>query len=121
MAKTKSSHPTSTELLQQSDALRRQAEELKRKEIPEVVARMKEAIAYYGLTAQDLGLAGAAAKRVEKASKVPPKKKEKAAARKPSVVKYRDEAGHTWSGFGPKPKWLKDALAAGSTLESLKA
>lgn len=34
MAKTKSSNTTSTELLQQIDALRRQAEDLKRKEIP---------------------------------------------------------------------------------------
>ena len=35
---------------------------------------------------------------------------------------YRsDDAGHTWSGFGPKPGWFKQALAAGKTPESLAA
>jgi len=63
MPKAKSTHLTSADLLKQSEALRRQAEELKRKETPEVVARIKEAIAHYGLTAQDLGLAGKAPTR----------------------------------------------------------
>ncbi|MDM0116598.1 H-NS family nucleoid-associated regulatory protein [Variovorax sp. J22R133] len=34
---------------------------------------------------------------------------------------YRDDAGHTWTGMGPRPRWLKDALAAGKTLEELSA
>lgn len=123
MAKTKTTHTTSTELLKQSEALRRQAEEMKREEIPGVVARMKEAIAYYGLTARDLGLAdGRSAKSADGVK--PPSaagKGGKKAGKKPSVVKYRDTAGNSWSGFGPKPKWFKEALAAGATEESLRA
>jgi DNA-binding protein H-NS len=34
---------------------------------------------------------------------------------------YRDGAGNTWSGFGPRPKWLKDAIASGQSEESLRA
>lgn len=41
------------------------------------------------------------------------------AAGKPPV-KYRDEAGNTWSGRGLQPRWLKQALADGGTLESFR-
>lgn len=121
MAKTKSSPTTSTELLQQSDALRRQAEDLKRKEIPGVVARMKEAIAFYGLTARDLGLAAAGSPKVE--STKPAKKKSAKKGRQgkqPGTIKYRDAAGNAWTGVGRKPNWFVAALAAGATPESLR-
>jgi hypothetical protein len=38
----------------------------------------------------------------------------KAASKGPA--KYADQAGNTWSGKGPRPKWLKDAIAAGMQL-----
>jgi DNA-binding protein H-NS len=38
-----------------------------------------------------------------------------------SVVKYRDGAGHQWSGRGPKPGWVTAALDGGKTLEQLAA
>ncbi|MEO3714125.1 H-NS histone family protein [Roseateles flavus] len=88
-----------------------------------VVARMKEAIAYYQITAQDLGLGTGVRKRLSAAPK--PKRagrgvglKAKPAA---SRVKYKDDAGHTWSGFGPRPKWLVEALANGKSEEDLRA
>lgn len=114
-------NPTSTELIKRSEALREQAERLKRKEIPEVVARIKDAISHYGLTAQDLGLPGSASagRAAKKAVKEPVAKKR--AAKRSASVKYRDQNGHAWSGFGPKPKWLKDALASGVSEESLRA
>lgn len=37
------------------------------------------------------------------------------------AVKYRDESGNAWSGRGPQPKWFKEALAAGTSLEALQA
>ncbi|WP_310733677.1 H-NS family nucleoid-associated regulatory protein [Aquincola tertiaricarbonis] len=43
----------------------------------------------------------------------------KGAAGKPPV-KYRDESGNTWSGRGLQPRWLKQALANGSALESFR-
>jgi len=36
-------------------------------------------------------------------------------------ARYRDDAGHSWSGLGPRPRWLLEALATGKTLEDLKA
>jgi DNA-binding protein H-NS len=38
-----------------------------------------------------------------------------------SKVVYRDQAGHAWSGMGPRPRWLKEALEAGKTLEEMTA
>ena len=35
------------------------------------------------------------------------------------VPKFRDDAGNTWSGRGPKPGWFKAAIAAGKTAEEL--
>ena len=121
MAKTKRSNTTSTDLLQQSEALRRQAEDLKRTEIPGVVARMKEAIAYYGLTARDLGFGAPGSSKVE--STKPPKKKAAKKApqgKRPGTIKYRDAAGNAWTGVGRKPNWFVAALAAGATPESLR-
>lgn len=112
---------TSSELLKRSEALRQQAEDLKRKEVSGVVARINEAIAYYGLRASDLQFATSASLVTSaKAPKAKTAKVKKAGTKKGSVIKYRDAAGHSWSGYGPRPKWLKDALASGASEESLK-
>lgn len=124
MPKTKSisknTAPTSTELTRQIEALRQQADALKAKEKPQVVANIKTAIAYYGLTASDLGLTGTSAKKDSAKSAAPSGKGRKPAVKKRTSQQYRDAAGNTWSGFGPRPKWLKDALAAGASEESLR-
>lgn len=31
-------------------------------------------------------------------------------------VRFRDEAGNTWVGRGPRPQWVQDALASGKKL-----
>ena len=40
----------------------------------------------------------------------------------PRAAKFRnpDDPQQTWSGIGPKPKWLKDSLAKGRTMEELE-
>jgi DNA-binding protein H-NS len=35
-------------------------------------------------------------------------------------VKFRDGSGHSWTGFGPQPGWLKDAIAGGRTLDEFR-
>ena len=47
---------TYAQVMKQIDSLSKEAERLKRKEVDGVIARIKEAIAAYGLTAADLGL-----------------------------------------------------------------
>lgn len=50
-----------------------------------------------------------------------PKTKGGAKKRRPSTVLYRDGRGNAWTGRGPQPRWLKEAVATGKTLEELKA
>lgn len=92
---------------QHIEALQLKAERLREKEIDGVVARIKTAIAHYGLTAAQLGYG------VEKSSSA----KKSAPATKTAGAKYSDGAGHTWGGRGPRPQWLRTALAAGASLE----
>lgn len=68
-----------------------------------------------GKTLEDL-LAGGSAQPA-KASKA----SAKAARRRAPKVLYRDGAGNSWTGMGPKPRWLKQALDGGITLEQLKS
>lgn len=91
--------------------LQRQADSLREKEIAGVIDRIKVAISHYGLTAQQLGFgaAGAGPKASGKARTTA-----KAAG---TAIRYSDGAGGNWSGRGPRPRWLREALAAGKALE----
>jgi DNA-binding protein H-NS len=108
--------------LKQIEELKREADTLRRKELQEVIARIKEAIAMYGLSAADLfGSAAGAKKRTLASSKsngaAAPKKPKRAATK----VKYSDANGNTWGGRGPRPHWLRDALASGKQLQDFAA
>jgi DNA-binding protein H-NS len=117
------------------EALEREAATLRKKEAAGVIARIKEAIAHYHLSAQDLGLASEPRGRrgVARASRrVRPEGRQlsngalaKAIGmpnRRPDGhVQYKDEAGNTWSGRGRRPDWLKAALQDGKTLDDLRA
>jgi|SRR5690606_603700 DNA-binding protein H-NS len=114
---------TSAQITRQIEQLQRRAEALKKREMRGVIARIREAIEYYGLTASDLGLgprAGAtAAKAAGKASGRKASARKARTPRTPLPVKYRDEAGNTWSGRGKRPQWFKSALESGKTPEEL--
>lgn len=119
---------TYSQVMKQIDALKVEAEKLRRIESNGVVARIREAIGFYGLTAADLGLGSAMAKVATAASATPPaltdkpvkrkgKRKGPAKVKTPPVPKFRDEQGHTWGGIGKRPDWLRAALANGKTLQ----
>ena len=123
---TRKSGPTLAALNAQIAALQAQAEALRKKEMTEVIAKVKDAIAHYGLTAVDLGFGKAprqAGKSLSAVSSKPAKGKRKGTAAKPTVkaVKFRDDQGNTWGGIGKRPDWFKAAMAAGKTPESLLA
>lgn len=120
---------TLKEIDQQIAQLQEQAAKIRDTEKAEVIGRIQEAIAYYSITAAELGLApgGAGKKRSGKviAGKPISPLKADVPAKKPRAgaghVKFKDDAGHSWSGFGPKPRWFTEALAAGKTADELKA
>jgi DNA-binding protein H-NS len=123
---TKKTTLTFDELTAQITALQAQAAEVRRKEVAEVIGKIKSAVVHYGLTAEDLGLAVKRSKNFKlPASVASPSKDQKkspkgAAVKKSALpVKYRDDAGHTWVGHGKRPKWFVDAMAAGKTAEDM--
>lgn len=136
---------TYEKLQRQIATLQAQADKLRRKEVDEVIERMRTAIAFYGITAQELGFSdgaapmrtkaarGAAAKPAAKESgagkharKSPRKSARKSAGRRGKAAsasqeaRYRDENGNAWVGRGKRPQWLRDALAAGRTLDEFR-
>ena len=101
------------QIQRQIEALQAEAEKLRRKEVDEVIGRIRQAIDHYGLTAADLGLGRAA----------PVPRKAKAAGRRKAAATtaaYRNEAGQTWAGRGKRPQWLRDALEAGHSLDEFR-
>ena len=83
------------ELLAQREALEQAIAQARQSEIASAVAKVRELVAEYGLTAQDV-FPGRAAKSGA------PKAASKVAA------KYRDAAtGQTWTGRGKAPKWIE--------------
>lgn len=108
---------------QQIDAeiakLQAEREKVAQAEKAGVIARIKPAIEVYGITAADLGLDTGAAKARAKASK--PARQPRKAGATPTLEKWKDDAGRTWSGRGPKPRWLTEALASGKTEDELRA
>jgi DNA-binding protein H-NS len=93
---------TYQEIVQKISELQKQAEEIKAREQSEVIADIRKKIEEYALTAEDLGFGG----------KTPAKK----ASRK-VAVRYRDNAGNTWTGRGKRPGWLTQALASGKSVD----
>jgi DNA-binding protein H-NS len=99
---------TYKQIQKQIEQLQRKGEALRNTEVKGVVERIKVAIAHYGLTAAHLGLDSASNRAVGKrTAKV--------------SAKFSDGAGNTWSGRGPRPRWLREALAAGRSIEKFKS
>lgn len=108
------------QVLDQIAKLEKEAATLRSKEVGGVVARIREAIAHYGLTPEELF--GASPKKRAGAKGAGKSAGRKPAAKQPKTLraaKYKDEAGNSWSGMGKRPNWFKDALAAGKTADDL--
>jgi len=105
-------------LRQQIAEMEKQAAELQKKNRPAVLAELREQMAAYGITAEELGRPAAKTR----AAKAPPAKPAASPTKgkKPLVsspAKYRGPEGQTWTGKGTAPKWLNDLVASGKTRE----
>ena len=83
------------DLLKQREALEKAIADARQNEIAAAVAKVREIVAEYGLTAQDVfpGRAGKTSATKSGGAKV--------------AAKYRDPAtGQTWTGRGKAPKWI---------------
>ena len=67
--------------------------------------------------AQASGATPAPKKRTPKKKAAVKNASARATAKKTAKAKYQDGAGNSWGGMGPRPKWLKQAIASGKKLE----
>lgn len=107
------------QLLAQIDRLQQQADALKQRERAGVIGRIQEAIAHYGLTADELFVKASGKSQAVPAKTTRRTKTAKATAKAASVPKYQDGTGRTWTGRGKRPGWFIAALADGKTSESM--
>jgi len=123
-------------------ALQKEADVARKREVQNVIRDIKASIALYGLTTEDLGLDGAkpaapkkraasqanakAANRTQKPvaatkkTRVSAKKSAKKKAESEAAARFADGTGNTWSGRGPRPGWLKEAVAQGKSPEDFR-
>lgn len=88
----------------------RALEACRAQELPAVIAKVREMIRDYDLTAADCGFGSASTVSVRRSVRG-----------RMVAPKYRDpQTGDMWSGRGKQPVWFRDALAAGANPESLK-
>jgi DNA-binding protein H-NS len=109
-----------SQIVKQIESLQRKANAARKKEVAGVVGRIKEAISFYNLTADELGLgtrkAAPAAPAAPIAAAIPKAKKAKSKSKFGDVAKYRDASGNEWVGRGPRPIWLREAIKSGKSL-----
>ena len=105
-------------LRQQIAEMEKQAADLQKKNRPVVLAQLREQMAAYGITAEELSRPAAKATKPKATLAKPaasPAKGKKPVVHSPA--KYRGPQGQEWSGRGTAPKWLNDLLADGKTRE----
>jgi DNA-binding protein H-NS len=106
---------TLSQIQQQISRLQSEAEKLEKTEVTRVIERIKTAIAAYELTASDLF--GNRASSTNGLSKtLAPVKPRKSKSKVSQKAQFADGAGNEWVGRGPRPIWLREALAAGKLL-----
>ena len=105
---------TYSQLQKKIEKLQKEADALRQKELGGVIARIKVAIEHYGLTADQLGLAGAPVRGLASS-------KSRSLGKAAAGAKYSNGNGQVWSGRGPRPRWLRDGLAAGRSIDEFRA
>lgn len=131
---------TIDQIRQQIAKLQAQEHALLQKEALGVIAKIKEAVNHYGITAEQIFGTSAPAKKIASRKAKPHKATAKTSRAKPArntrvakaakpaaevgaskgvkvAAKYKDDAGNAWSGRGSRPRWLRAALDAGKQLE----
>ncbi|MCA8050718.1 H-NS histone family protein [Burkholderia arboris] len=95
---------TYLKLNQQMKDLAAQAEAAREQEVPAVINQIRELMATYNLTVDDLGVGG-----TTKAARKGRGKAASGAEKAPRPPKYHNPKTETWSGFGRAPKWIASA------------
>ena len=111
---------TLAQIQKQIDQLEREAEQVREKEVANVIERIRAAIDFYGLKAKDLF--GPARRTAVEGSNKAAVKKLKKPKKRPTPPKYREPiTGKTWTGHGKRPGWFVQAIENGKKAEDMAA
>ena len=93
------------DILAQKAALEAEVEKVRLEELEQVVAELRQTIETYKITPEQLfpNVVVATKYAARRGIRRPPK--------------YRNSEGQTWGGAGPRPKWLREAVARGESIE----
>lgn len=101
---------TLSSIKKQIAELEKKAQELIKKESAKAIAKVRELIEEYGLTAEDIGLPKRSKTSARKASGGRAKRGSKKVGKAVGVPMYRDpDTGKTWTGRGKPPTWIAGA------------
>ena len=108
--------------------LQKQAAAIREAEKQAAIISINELMLAFDLTADELTFSSGPAKRSPTLGKQASRPTGGAIAgtkRHPSAgtvlpARFRDEHGNAWSGRGLQPKWLREAIATGTALESFR-
>ena len=99
---------TYLELKQKAEKMLAEAEQMRQKELDDVIAEIRERMKSYGLSGQDLGFASSG--------------RRKTSPKAAGLIKYRGPNGETWGGGrGRKPQWVTAVLKSGKKIEDFAA
>ncbi|MFM9927723.1 H-NS histone family protein [Variovorax sp. H27-G14] len=102
---------TLAQITKQIEKLQKEADALRRTELKGVIDRIRVAISHYGLTPDQLGFGKPAAKSAKPVIK---------SGDEFAMPKFTNDEGQVWSGRGPRPLWLREALADGRSLDEFR-
>jgi len=92
-----------SELKAQIAQLQQQADEIIKKERIAVIRDIQDKLNAYNITIDELHIKANPAK-----------------FKSLSIIKYRKDAYHVWSGRGPKPQWVKTVESSGESIEQYR-
>jgi len=94
------------EILNQIEALKVQAEDVRKQELTGAITEIKRLMGLHGITLADLGISPRSGKTKARSTVAP---------------KYRDPvSGSTWTGRGRRPAWVVAWEASGKSLDECK-
>jgi DNA-binding protein H-NS len=105
-------------LLQEIKTMQAHAEIVKQRELVGVIAKIREAIKAYSITMAELYANGNGAEG--RGSSAVSHGKGYSRRDAPLLPKFSDGNGNVWGGRGPRPRWLKAALASGKKLSDFE-
>ena len=106
---------TYSQLQAQIAKLQSTAETVRKSELAEVIAKIRVAVTAYGITPEDL-FGGKSKGSTAKKSAAAPKSASSSKSMGDLTARFADDTGNTWVGRGPRPAWLREALAKGKSL-----